>query len=485
MRYSFALQLIFMKQFIYSLLLTSCILPYAGNAQSLWSWGNNLHGELGNGQWGTGFPGNTPAQAGTTTNWKYVDANGRTPHALQADSSLWGWGDNNSGQLGNATTTASYVPVRIGTDNDWVKISTGDYHTVGLKANGTVWTWGSNSFGTLGNGTSSATPADYAPAKVGTDADWAEIAAGEWFTLAIKTNGTLWYWGHDNSGNVLTQTTPLQVGTDADWKTVATGYNSHNIAIKTDGTMWGWGHNDIGQIGQGTAVGVPIAVPTKIGTDNKWLSASVGHSYTLALKTDGTLWAWGWNDRGQLGDGGTTDKYAPQQVGTDTDWKIATAGRKHSLAIKNNGTLWTWGWNGDKQLGDGTTTDRKTPAQVGTATDWVSITGDELYTIGLRKDATSVRTLANAASAAVLYPNPATATINIKLAGSTVTTISDMTGKTLVKSTDKTIDIDALPAVVFKMTRWSDIESSVNGTNYDNMLMPILVYRLRVVEPVT
>ena len=154
------------------------------------------------------------------------------------------------------------------------------------------------------------------------------------------------------------------------YKTIAPG-TYHTLAIKNDGSLWAWGYNYYGQLGDGTNTN--RNTPVQIGTATNWASISAGFYYSLAIKNDGTLWAWGYNTFGQLGIGNTTNQLSPVQVGTANNWASVSAGYQHSLAIKTDGTLWAWGYNNGGQLGDGTYTSRNTPEQIGTATNWANI----------------------------------------------------------------------------------------------------------------
>lgn len=387
-------------------------------AQSAWSWGYNLQGNLGNGTWGTGFPTNTPGPTkDTATNYVQLSTSGGgSSLGVKADGSLWGWGNNYSGELAGYVDD-QIVPVHIGTDNDWAFVSTGEYHVAGLKKDGSIWTWGDNSFGTLGNGATGGH--DYVPKQMGTDKNWAALAAGVWYTVAIKTDGSMWYWG---SNYIITPAgggaTPTQIGTAKDWKSVATGVNqsgsnTHTVAIKTDGTLWALGFNAEGELGQGST-GKPVGNFVQVGTDKDWVSASAGGSFTLARKADGSLWAWGLNSNGQLGDGTTSNKNIPTQVGTDKDWKFAETGFQHSLAIKNDGTLWTWGWNMDGELGLGHNKDVSKPTKVGTGNNWLFADGADFFTVAIRKVApTSIANSRIDDKTIHVFPNPFTNTINL------------------------------------------------------------------------
>ena len=246
--------------------------------------------------------------------------------ALRADGTLWAWGKNSNGQLGNGTETSTNTPQQIGTDTNWQAVSAGWNHTVALRTEGTLWAWGYNGSGQLGNGTYGGINT---PQRVGGDTNWQAIAAGEAHTVALHTDGTLWAWGRNDSGQLGNGTytstnTPQRSGIETNWQTIAAG-DGHTVALRMDGTLWAWGHNRFGQLGNGNYTSTNT--PQRIGTNAKWQAVAAGGQHTVALHTDGTLWAWGYNRDGQLGIGVFTTNApygvnTPQQVGTDTNWHV-------------------------------------------------------------------------------------------------------------------------------------------------------------------
>jgi len=256
---------------------------------------------------------------------------------------LYACGSNQNGELGVATQESFIVePIPVGTNENWVTISAGKGFSLGIKADGTLWAWGKNNKGQLGNGTDVATQT---PTQVGND-KWLSVSAGHSFALAIKTDGTLWAWGENNKGqlgngtdNTIANPNPIQVGTDNNWWRISTGYR-HSLAIKADGTLWAWGSNSIGQLGNGTTSYDAQNVPIQIGSE-RWKVISAGRFFSTAIKADGTLWAWGDNYYGQIANGNTDTQPSPTQIGTDK-WKSVYAGQNHIVALKSDGNVYSW-----------------------------------------------------------------------------------------------------------------------------------------------
>ena len=327
---------------------------------TIWAWGSNYYGEIGD---GTNTERNVPTASGNTAGWQSITAGGMMTFAIKTDGTLWGTGTNTSGQLGDGTMIDRNTLTQIGTDTNWKSVSThrssGNAHTLAIKNNGTLWAWGENTEGQLGDGTNINKTI---PTIIGSESNWQSISAGYKSTAAIKINGTLWTWGSNNYGVLGDGSTgssrniPVQVGNDNDWRMVSVG-NSFMLAIKNDGSLWASGYNVSGQLGDGTNSNRNTML--QIGTDTNWLSISAGGSHSLALKSNGTLWAWGSKIHGQLGMGAPAEHptiTTPTQVGTDIDWKIVSAGSRHSLAQKTDGTLLSWGANEYGQQGNGAPT---------------------------------------------------------------------------------------------------------------------------------
>ena len=368
----------------------------AKNDGTLWAWGNNGSGQLGN---GTLTHSSIPVQVKDATGTGFLTgitdmASGANQSlAVKNDGTLWAWGYNGDGRLGDGTTIQSLIPVQVkdGTGNSFLTdvkdVSTGNSHSLAVKNDGTVWAWGTNYYGELGESTytNSSKPVQVKDAAgTGLLAGITTVAAGNCYSLSVKNDGTVWAWGDSQYGQLGDNTTtqknkPVQVkdaaGADllTDVKAVAAG-TSHSLAVKNDGTVWAWGDNSVGQLGDNTTTqrATPVQVKDAAGTGflTNVKAVVAGDSHSLAVKNDGTLWAWGNNGYGRLGDNTTVQKNKPVQVkdaagtGFLTDVKAVAAGTSHSLAVKNDGTAWAWGYNLNGQLGNATATDSSKPVQV-------------------------------------------------------------------------------------------------------------------------
>ncbi|MEK5209631.1 RCC1 domain-containing protein, partial [Psychrobacillus sp. FSL H8-0510] len=270
-------------------------------------------------------------------------------------------------------------------------------HSLILKADGTVWTAGRNNYGALGNGIGNNNLGEREFKKVSGIDDVSFVAAGESFNLVIKKDGTVWSWGYNSFGQLGDGTssgtnskgTPVPV-VGIDNVVGVDGGNLHSLAVKKDGTVWAWGNNGNSQLGDGTTTNrsTPVQVPGL--TDVIQVKAS--DSFSLALKKDGTVWAWGNNRYGFLGDGTTTNRKVPVQVTGLTDIKSIDTTFNHSLALKSDGTVWVWGLNNEGQLGNGIVTNGSTPNsrpfQVPGLTNIKEIMAQNLRSFALKNDGT-------------------------------------------------------------------------------------------------
>ncbi|MCL1885444.1 MAG: Ig-like domain repeat protein [Dehalococcoidia bacterium] len=293
--------------------------------------------------------------------------------ALKSDGTVWAWGRNNYGQLGDGTTTNRSLPVQVSGLTDVIAIAGGNYHSIALKSDGTVWAWGRNDLGQLGDG---STTDHYTPVQVSGLTNVIAIASGYDHSLALKSDSTVWTWGRNSAGQLgdgtfTNRSNPVQVSGLYGVLSIAGG-GAHSIALKNDGTVWAWGRNNYGQLGDGTTTDreTPMQVSGLTGV----IAIASGYVHSLALKSDSTVWTWGYNFFGQLGDGTTTNRSNPVQVSGLYSVLSIAGGDTHSLALKNDGTVWAWGSNGSGQLGDGAGANRSNPVQV-MASPGVVLTG--------------------------------------------------------------------------------------------------------------
>jgi alpha-tubulin suppressor-like RCC1 family protein len=353
---------------------------------AFWSWGNN-NGNLGLGNT-THY--SSPVQVGALTDWAKVVPNLAASNqafslAVKTDGTLWGWGRNQYGQAGSGNLVTYSSPKQVGALTGWATTTAGGFHSLAVKTNGTLWAWGRNDFGQLGLGNIT----NYSsPVQVGALTTWSKVAAGYRFTLAIKTDGTLWSWGSNTSGslglgNVTNYSSPKQVGVLTTWSKLGGGGSRSSAAIMTDGTLWAWGENGKGQLGNGSTISENT--PVQIGALTTWSAVNAARQSTLAIKTDGTIWSWGYNNNAQLGLGDLISRSSPVQIGALTTWStIGANGSNSGAAIKTDGTLFTWGRNNEGQLGLGDLTRRSSPVQVGALTTWSTIGIGYTFSLALK-----------------------------------------------------------------------------------------------------
>jgi len=345
---------------------------------NLYAWGYNPNGSLGLGSI-TNY--SSPKQVGALTNWLSLSTNYSLTLAVKTDGTLWAWGQNTNGALGTGNTTNYSSPKQVGALTNWLSVGAGAYHSLAVKTDGTLWAWGKNSGGQLGFGNITAYSS---PKQVGAFTNWSAVFGNVGASYAIKTDGTLWSWGDNASGclgfgNTTKYSSPKQVGALTNWAKLSS-WDSTVGAIKTDGTAWVWGYNgSYGQLGLNNLTN--YSSPKQLGALNNWKTISVGLFTMLSVKTDGTLWSWGLNGSGQLGLSNITYTYysSPKQVGALTNWSNAVGKLYFSMALKTNGTIWTFGQSTYGQLGLGNTTNYSSPKQVGSLTTWTTIAPGPSY----------------------------------------------------------------------------------------------------------
>jgi alpha-tubulin suppressor-like RCC1 family protein len=364
---------------------------FVGNR--LWTWGNNGEGNLGVTLTSRLSPGTT---AGGGVNWVQVSAGGATnvrySAAIKTDGTLWTWGGNVAGKLGDGTTTSRSSPgTTAGGGTNWKQVACGYTNMAAVKTDGTLWTWGAATSGGLGDGTTTSRSSPGTTAGGGTN--WKQVAAGSNIMGAVKTDGTLWTWGTGANGGLGDGTTTARsspgttAGGGTNWKQVAATVG-RMAAIKTDGTLWTWGRNTRGQLGDGTTTS-RSSPGTTAGGGATWKSVDTADAsndgQTVAIKMDGTLWTWGENIYGALGDGTTTSRSSPgTTAGGGTNWKMVSCGYRNTAAVKLDGTLWTWGAAFNGALGDGTTTSRSSPGTtVSNSNQWKTVKPGNYYMLGI------------------------------------------------------------------------------------------------------
>ena len=253
-----------------------------------------------------------------------------------------------------------------------------------------LYSWGDNTWGGLGLNNKTFRSS---PVQVGSDGNWLQVVAGGYNNTsgAIKTNNTLWMWGYGSQGqlglgNAIEVSSPTQVGVLSNWSQLSTGRFLNTLAIKTDGTLWAWGYNGYGQLGLDNRVS--YSSPVQVGSGTNWAAVQVANARTIAIKTDGTMWAWGYNGGGNLGLGDIVDRSSPVQIGALTTWSKISGAGNFSIAIKTDGTMWSWGVAASGVLGDNTIINKSSPVQIGALTTWSEVSAGFSCTIAKKTDGT-------------------------------------------------------------------------------------------------
>ena len=336
-----------------------------------------------------------------------------TTHSLvlRSDGTLWAFGRNAFGELGtttnNVTGAANPIPSQVPGLTGIVDIAAGDDHSVALRNDGTIWTFGNNLFGTLGTtvnvGTNTPNPK---PLQVPNVSGVISVVAGPHHNLVLRSDGTVWAFGLNqygelgtatNNGSLAANPTPTQVPGLSHITAVAAG-DGYSLALRNDGTVWAFGRNSFGQLGSTTNNGNLNAnpTPTQVSGLGSAIAIAAGQSHSLALRDDGTVWAFGSNTFGELGNstntGGGTPNPTPAQVGALTQVKAIAAGGGFSLALRGDGTVWSFGVNSVGQLGSDvnltTGIANPTPAPIPGLTSVTAIAASSVHGMALRSDAT-------------------------------------------------------------------------------------------------
>jgi alpha-tubulin suppressor-like RCC1 family protein len=359
-----------------------------------YSWGFNNVGLLGD---GTTVSKLSPVSViGGLNTWCQVSAGSQHSLGVRTNGTAWAWGGGgaNVGELGDGTTLCKSSPVSvIGGFTDWCQVSAGTDHSLGVRTNGTAWAWGSGASGRLG--TNTTTDRSSPVSVVGGFTDWCQVSAGGDHSLGVRTNGTLWAWGTSGAGRlgdgtVVSKNSPVSVvGGFTDWCQASAG-SFHSVAVRTNGTAWAWGCGSCGRLGDGTATdrSSPVAV---VGGFTDWCQVSAGmggDAFSLGVRQNGTAWGWGRNINGTLGNNcvGSGQVSSPVSVvGGFTDWCQVSAGSAHSLGLRTNGTAWAWGDGGVGRLGDNTTSGKSSPVSIaGGLTNWCQVSAGDAFSFAIR-----------------------------------------------------------------------------------------------------
>tara|TARA_R110000868_G_scaffold9065_2_gene45909 strand:+ start:3726 stop:4856 length:1131 start_codon:yes stop_codon:yes gene_type:complete len=342
---------------------------------NLFTFGDNVNGPLGD---GTTIARSSPVQIGSLY-WLTAAAGYKFTAAVRSDNTMWTWGGQQFGRLGLNNLTAYSSPKQVGALTNWSKVSTSAYSCVAIKTDGTLWSWGYNNYGQLGH---NDTVGRSSPVQVGALNTWTSLGNGFYSAMAIKTDGTLWAWGYNGNSqlginNSIDKSSPTQVGSFTDWLSITASEYTY-VGVRTNGTLYAWGGNQHGMLGDNSTT-TPCETPKQVGALTTWASVGANLRTIYAITSAGALYGWGRNNTGQIGDNTTIYRSSPVQVGAATGWTSISRGQhgQHVFATRGNpGTLWSWGYNTSGQLGEDSTTNRSSPRQVGSVSSWLSpVTG--------------------------------------------------------------------------------------------------------------
>ena len=356
----------------------------SGDPFKLYTWGNNQYGVLGQNEGGnSGTRHSSPTQV-PGTNWSRIAGGNQYNLATKLDGTLWAWGrggtaNANNGVLGLGNNTARSSPTQV-PGTTWIT-PFANYNVSGcVRTDGTLWMWGYNEEGSVCQNNRQ----NYSsPRQVGSETTWSQdkhaMTISQEGVYALKTDGTLWVWGNNRTSgrlgmnNRVNYSSPVQLGTATNWSSVGPSGNGC-FAINTDNELWGWGNNSTGQLGANLAHNAQRSSPVQIPGTNWSKVRGYSTGAILGYKLDGTLWAWGANTNGQLGQNNRTQYSSPVQI--PGSWTANFSGGKGVTAAKADGTMWTWGYNHFGMLGHNNRTNRSSPTQLpGTAWNAMQSTG--------------------------------------------------------------------------------------------------------------
>jgi alpha-tubulin suppressor-like RCC1 family protein len=346
-----------------------------------WTAGGNPNGQLGDGTT------NSRTTFGIVSGHSdLVEIAGGREHVLALDLSggVWAWGDNAKGQIGVGDKVDRLRPTAVTSIASAAAVAVGHYHSMALLPDGTVRAWGFNASGQLGDGT---TVLRTRPVTVSGLGSVHVVRGGRDMSMALTSDGSVWVWGLGSSGQLGngttgSSTTPRKVNSLSSGVLAIAAGRDHCLAIKSDGTVWAWGNNTAGEVGDGSTVN--RTTPVNVSLPGPAVQVEAGAEHSVALLADGSVYCWGKGSRGALGTGGTARKLTPTKVGGGLP-SIAQigVGRDHTLTISGSGELWVWGFDDSGQLGDGKTTNQLSPERVMIAGNPLQVGGGRNYSVVL------------------------------------------------------------------------------------------------------
>lgn len=346
----------------------------------LWAWGQNISGLTGD---NSTVARSSPVREITcSANWCQIESKYKHAAAIKTDGSLWAWGRNYCGSLGNNETVARSSPIQETTSStNWCRVSIADVNSAAIKTDGSLWTWGANVGGPLGDNT--ATSRSSPVREITSSTNWFQISASRAFA-GLKTDGSLWLWGINAYGNVgdntsIDRSSPVKEITCSVWVKVASLCSV--LGIKTDLTLWGWGVNCCGSVGDNTSITRSSPVQ-EISKSTNWCTVTGNRFTASAIKTDGSLWSWGGNNNGQLANNSTTVSCSPvREISSSTLWCAVGTGTCVVAAVKTDGSLWSWGYN----TADNTTIQRSSPVrEISSGTTWCAVASGCRTSFGIK-----------------------------------------------------------------------------------------------------